>query len=59
MKKIVYAACGCDGLFEELVVIDSNQVIVELLDEDEEFYICKFVDNGVEDEFYYLDKKII
>ncbi len=56
--KVVYAMCTKDGSFEELVLLNNNQIIDD--SEEDEWdgtNICKFRDEqGKEDMFYYIDK---
>ena len=56
MKRIVFATSDYEGYFEELVMINNDQII-EFLGEDEETGVnsVKVIDDGVEDIWYYID----
>ena len=56
MEKIVFAVSDYEGSFEELVMINEDQII-EFLGEDEEtgVHSVKVIDNDEEDIWYYVD----
>ena len=56
MKRTVFATSDYEGYFEELVMINNDQII-EFLGEDEETGVnsVKVIDDGVEDIWYYID----
>jgi hypothetical protein len=56
MKRTVFAISDYEGYFEELVMINNDQII-EFLGEDEETGVnsVKVIDDDVEDIWYYID----
>jgi hypothetical protein len=55
MKKIIFAISDSTGLFEELAMINSDQII-EFLDEtDDGVGVVKVFDDSKEQEWYYID----
>jgi hypothetical protein len=55
MKKIVFAISDYEGMFEELVIMDSDNNIEFLPENEEGVGVIKVLDNGKEEEWYYID----
>jgi hypothetical protein len=55
MAKIVLAISDYDGYFEELVMIEEDQIIKFLGEEESGVHSVRVMDNGVEDMWYYID----
>ena len=57
--KVVYAACGETGIFDELVVLDTLDVISDDHETEEGVFVCQYDRGGGIEEFYYLDKRLV
>ena len=55
MKKIVLATSDYDGYFEELVMINEDQVISLGEEEESGVHSIKVMEDGKEEEWYYID----
>ncbi len=55
MKKIVFAISDYEGMFEELVIMDFDNNIEFLPENEEGVGVVKVLDNGKEEEWYYID----
>ena len=56
MKKIVYAMSDESGIFEELIVLNENEIIQDEIETEDGTYICEYVLEGKNDEFFYISK---
>jgi len=56
MKKIVYAMSDESGIFEELIVLNENNIIQDEIETEDGTYICECVLEGKNDEFFYISK---
>jgi len=55
MKKTIFAISNSEGMFEELIIINSDQII-EFLDETNDGVgVVKVFDDSKEQEWYYID----
>ena len=55
MKKTVFAISDSTGLFEELVMINSDQIIEFLNETEDGVGVVKVFSDNKEQEWYYID----